>query len=37
LSFQGFETQWKDEIVGLWPTSIMRSQIGDQSLLGRLE
>jgi uncharacterized protein (TIGR02466 family) len=28
--------QWNDEIVGLWPTPLMRSQLDDQSVLGRL-
>lgn len=28
--------QWNDEIVGLWPTPIMRSQIADQSVLSHL-
>jgi uncharacterized protein (TIGR02466 family) len=28
--------QWNDEILGLWPTPVLRSQADDQSVLGRL-
>ena len=29
--------QWNDEIIGLWPTSILRSEVDEPSVLRRLE